>query len=97
MKRYQVLISSFFFATALVVGGAQHAAAQVGNCGNGSTQANEDCDPSDPETAECCAANCTWAANGTACGPAPSECAGAGSCDGAGTCNQSFTAAGTPC
>jgi hypothetical protein len=62
-------------------------------CGNGVVDPGEDCDGG-----ECCAANCTWATAGTACGDASdTECDNPDSCDGAGTCEPNYEAPGFAC
>jgi hypothetical protein len=67
-------------------------------CGDGTLDPGEDCDDGNTLPGDCCAANCTFEAAGTACGdPSDTECDNPDSCDGAGFCEPNYEAPGFAC
>jgi len=70
----------------------------MGECGDGTVDPGEDCDPGASGSGECCTDSCTFVGAGTACGEPGNACTDADSCDGAGTCVPGdFKPAETPC
>jgi cysteine-rich repeat protein len=55
-------------------------------CGDGNLDAGEDCDDGNTNPGDCCAADCTFEAAGSACDDGL-FCNGIETCDGAGSCN----------
>jgi len=60
-------------------------------CGNGTLDANEQCDDGNTVNGDCCDANCQYEASGSSC-PGDGDLCTVGACDGAGHCG--FVAAG---
>ena len=68
-----------------------------GNCGNGATDAGEQCDDGNTQNGDCCSATCQFEFGGSPCELDSNECT-LDTCDGAGTCTFSSNAPlSTPC
>ena len=71
----------------LAAGGTALQASFAPSCGNGTLQGGEACDDGNAAAGDCCAPDCSLAADGSACGDDGDPCT-ADRCDGAGACQH---------